>query len=229
MPQSLTLTDPVTLNGFKAAIFDLDGTLVDNMGVHLDIWIELLRELGVEMTPHAFHEKYAGRTNPAILQGVFGDRFGAEEIQRIGDHKEALYRERYAPHLRPVPGLDELIADMTDSDWLCGVASSGSPTNVYFVLDRLGWRGRFKAVVTGEDVRHCKPHPEAFLTAAERMGIAPEDCVVFEDAPVGIEAARRAGMACVALTTTMPSETLAGLPGVLAAVPDYRAVRVELR
>lgn len=215
------------IGGYKAIIFDLDGTLVDNMGVHLHTWIELLRELGVTMTAHEFHERYAGQTNPVIFRGIFGERLSDERIMELAEHKETLYRRRYADQLKPVAGLPALMDALESAGIPRAVGSSGSRVNVHFVLDGLGWRARFGAIITGEDVTHCKPAPEVFLTAARRLGVAPADCLVFEDAPIGIEAARRAGMDAVALTTTLPRASFERLsPPVIGIVDDFADVRL---
>ena len=195
--------------------------MIDNMGVHLDTWVELLAGLGVTMTADEFHHRFAGQTNPAIFRGIFGDRFDSAEIARMADEKEALYRERFADHLRPVAGLPELLTALEARGIPVGIASSGPSVNVFFALEGLGWAGRFGAIVTGDDISHCKPHPEAFLTTAEQLSVPPEQCLVFEDAPSGIQAAHRAGMQTIALTTTMQAATLEAMPSVVHVCNDF--------
>lgn len=206
---------------YQGILLDLDGTMVDNMPVHLSTWVELLKEMDVEITDQEFHHRFAGQTNHAIFRALFGDRFSAEQIAKMAAYKEALYRERYAAELRPIDGLPELL-DLLEKEAIpVAVASSGPTVNVSFVIDALGWRKRFGAITTGDDITHCKPHPEAFLITAEKLGIRPEECLVFEDAPSGIESAHRAGMEIIALTTTMPESELCNRPSVIHVCNDF--------
>ena len=188
----------------RGAIFDLDGTLVDSYDAHFDAWVVVARELGHELSVEEFARNF-GRTNPPILRELH-ELAGLPppdevRIAALADHKEAIFRdsiERSFPLMRGGP---ELLERLLAAGWRLAVGSSAPPANVELAIDRLGARGQFEAVVTGDDVQHGKPDPEVFLLAAARLGLEPACCVVVEDAPAGIEAARRAGMASIGLAS----------------------------
>jgi len=152
---------------------------------------------------------------------LLGPQASDSEIAYLCARKEVLYRQKFACCREPLPGLLRLLEQARALGILMAVASAAPPDNIPFILDELGLRRYFKAVVNGQDVKHGKPHPEIFLKAAHALGIEPASCLVFEDALSGIEAARRAGMDAVMLCTTIDAQEVAGQPHVLCAVPDF--------
>lgn len=204
---------------FRALIFDMDGTLVDNMGVHLDVWRRVLQEHGVEVERGAFYRDTAGKTNPEILRAYLGAHLDDAEVARLAAYKEGLYRQIYRPV--PLPGLLALLESAHRQGVPMALATSGGPPNIDFIVDALGIRTYFSALVSAEEGLPGKPAPDLFLAAAARMGVEPSQCLVFEDALAGIEAARRAGMPVAVLTTTLLPEEVEGRAGVVAAAPDF--------
>ncbi len=183
-----------------AVLWDLDGTLVDSEEHHWRAWRETMAAEGVSLTREQFLASF-GQRNDAILCEWLKERATAEAIRRIGDAKEACYRRLVrAPGLVPAPGAAEWVRRLHEEHWAQAVASSAPRLNVETVLEVTGLAPYFAATVAAEDVRHGKPDPEVFLVAAERLGVPPERCVVVEDAPAGIEAARRAGMRTIGLS-----------------------------
>ena len=187
----------------------MDGTLVDNSPVHVRAFEIFCARYGVEH----WREKLAGAFgmgNDEIMRRVMPEEIIRQRgIEALSEEKEAIYREIYAPEIRPVEGLVELLGQLSRAGIRCAVGSSGCKTNVDFVLERCSIGGFFDAKVSGDMVTRCKPDPEIYLTAAAALCVDPSECVVFEDAEAGIEAARRAGAGrIVALTTTLPRETL---------------------
>ncbi len=175
----------------------MDGTLVDSRALHWQSWREALAADGVAVTEAQFLATF-GRRNDAILGGWLGQGATAERIRRIGDAKEAAYRRLVAERgLTPLAGVAGWVRRLAASGWRQAVASSAPRLNVEVVLRVIGLAPHFQALVAAEDVRHGKPDPEVFLTAAARLGVAPERCVVVEDVEHGIEAAHRAGMRAV--------------------------------
>jgi beta-phosphoglucomutase family hydrolase len=205
----------------SAFIFDMDGTMVDNMEFHGRAWVEFLAQLGIEMDAEEFLRRTSGMTNARILRSILGPHLSIREVAAYAARKEALYRELYRPYLRPVPGLRSFLAQTRRLDIPLALATSAGWENIAFVLEGLGLTSAFQAVVDADAVERGKPHPEMFLTAAARLGVPPEGCVVFEDSRAGLEAARRAGMAAVALSTTHPPAELGRLPGVVRVVDDF--------
>jgi beta-phosphoglucomutase family hydrolase len=213
--------------GFKAFLFDMDGTLIDNMGVHSQVWSEFLSAHDVLITPEEFYAQAAGRTNAEILHLLIGPHLDAGQVKDMSAQKEELYRQRYRPILRAVDGLEDFLRSASAAGIRMAVASSAGHENIAFHLSGLGLRAYFQAVVGSEDVLRGKPDPDLFLTAADRLGVFPADCLVFEDTPTGLEAARRAGMQAVALTTSYCPEVLSQNTAVLHVEPDYSKLTIR--
>lgn len=207
----------------RALIFDMDGTIVDNMRFHDDAWESWHRDNGLPFDRATFSARTAGMAVPDIV-GPHFPGVDAAEIDRLAELKEALYRESYRPHVETVRGLDALIARAAAAKVPMAVATAASPPNIALILDTLAIRERFATIVSPSQGFRGKPHPDMFLAAAERMGVAPADCVVFEDAPNGVEAARRAGMRAVALLTMLEAEAFARFDNVIARVKDFTAL-----
>lgn len=191
-----------------AAIFDLDGTLVDNMRFHVQAWVAMSRSLGLEAPAERFEREFNGRRNEEIFPALLCRPVSPEELVRLAEQKEAHYRELYAPHLRPLRGARELLERLRGAGLGLAVASAGPRANRAFVLDGLELRPFFSHVIGAEDVTRGKPAPDLFLAAARALGVEPAACVVFEDAVHGIHAARAAGMLAVGVSTLTPAEVL---------------------
>jgi len=185
-----------------AIIFDVDGVLVDSYNAHYQSWQRLCRERGLEMTQGQFIATF-GRTSREIIKELWPDQITTEAaVADHDDRKEELYRELLARDFPTLDGAVELIDELNEAGFLLAVGSSGPPENVGLVLDALDRRDVFGGVVTGDDVTRGKPDPQVFLLGAERIGASPANCVVIEDAPVGVTAAHAAGMKCVAVVST---------------------------
>jgi beta-phosphoglucomutase len=181
-------------------IFDVDGTLVDNHAYHEEAWLIWGSRNDKPIDRAFYREHLYARTNDRIFRILYGESIPVEEIIRRAADKEAIYREIYAPAMEPMPGLVDLLADLGHAGVPCAAASNAERINVHFVVDGLSLRGQFRCVLGREDVAHGKPEPDLFLLAAERLGLPPTRCVVFEDSATGFEAARRAGMVVLAIT-----------------------------
>lgn len=202
----------------RAALFDLDGTLVDNMRFHFDAWDAFCQKRGFKADPEQFGREFAGKKNEEILPVLLGRTLTDEEVHALAEEKESDYRRIFAQHLQLVPGAGALIARFRSSGAKTAVATAAPPRNRDFVLDGLQLWDRFDAVIGAEQVLRGKPAPDIFLKAAGAVGIAPQDCVVFEDAPNGIRAAKAAGMYAVGITTLASVQVLedAGADAVLS-------------
>lgn len=191
----------------RAVIFDVDGVLVDSYDAHFRSWRDVLRENGLDMSEDEFAQTF-GRTSREIIRRFWGNDVDDATAREIDDRKEALYRDLVRTTFPAMDGAVALIDALHTAGFALAVGSSAPPENVVLSLDGLARREAFRAVVTGRDVTRGKPDPQVFLLAAQRLGMAPRDCAVIEDAPAGVRAAAAAGMANVALLGTAPRETL---------------------
>ncbi|HNP96841.1 MAG TPA: HAD family phosphatase [Cyclobacteriaceae bacterium] len=204
----------------KGVIFDLDGTMVDNMLVHHQAWQRLLRSLGLELTLQQVKEQIHG-VNDEIFLRLFGDRYTAEERRVLADRKEAEYREIFKPQLSLINGLPAFLDNLQQSGMLMGIGSAAPRENVDFVLDNLGIRHYFKTVLHAGDVNRGKPDPEIYHKVALGLGVEATECIIFEDSPTGAEAAWRAGSKAVILTTTHAEPEFARFPNIIKFLKDY--------
>lgn len=191
----------------KAYIFDMDGTLVNNCPYHIIAWQEFSRRYGRELTEKEIID-WMGAPNTYYCEQIFGRPLSSEELARLGEEKERIYRKLYAPHMRLPDGLRTLLDRAHAEGIPCAVATGGPKENVDFVMDGLSIRGDFAAIVDASCYTRGKPAPDCFLAAAAKLGVPPAECTVFEDAVAGIRAAKAAGMKVVAVTFTNPRETL---------------------
>lgn len=204
----------------RAFIFDMDGTLVDNMRFHAEAWAKMLAENNVETDAHDFLVKTAGKTNREIMPTVFGN-ISEEKTAELGERKEALYRELFLEHRQAVGGAIEFLEETQKLGVKMAVATAAPIENVEFILDGLNLRRFFPAVVTAADVSRGKPDPEIFLKSAEKLGVARKNCLIFEDAVNGFAAAQRAGMKAVGIATVNSVEEILKLDSVVEAHRDF--------
>lgn len=185
----------------------MDGTMIDNMPYHNEAFRELHKRYNIPMGDD-FLPRTSGKTNNDIMPMIFGADISGERIAELAHEKESLYRDLYRPHLKLVNGLSELLESLKAAGIPMCVGSSAPDENIEMVLDGLNIRHYFKAVINSSQIKQGKPNPEVFLKAAAAMNFKPEQCVVVEDALLGIEAARNAGMAVIAISTIMPEAQL---------------------
>ena len=212
----------------RAAIWDVDGTLVDTAEIHFAAWEAFAAAHGFPFTRADFAATF-GKRNPEIVRQLFAPTADDARCADWGEEKERLYRaatDRAGVAL--LPGVGALVDGLAVAGWLQGLGSSAPRANLDLILKHTGTAARFTAVVSGDDVSRGKPDPEVFLKAAALLGVPPARCVVFEDAPSGVEAAKAAGMACVGVTFVghHPAGRLEAA-GADVVVPSLEAVSVE--
>jgi beta-phosphoglucomutase family hydrolase len=211
----------------RAFIFDMDGTLVDNMQFHTDAWQQMLAENGVDLAREEFLIKTAGKTNAEILPAIFAD-ITDERLHARGDRKESIYRELFLAHRKPVAGAVEFLERSQELGIKMAVATAAPNVNVEFILDGLDLRHFFQAITTAADIKNGKPNPEIFLRSAEKLEVEPQNCLVFEDAFNGFEAASRAGMKSIGIATVNPVEEILKHDSVVEAHKDFVGLRPEI-
>lgn len=210
----------------KGLIFDMDGTLIQNMPYHMKAFSTLAERLGYQMLQPVTN-KFYGRHNDEIFLAIAPqwviDKYG---LQYLSDEKEAIYRELYAGKVCLTDGLAELLAEAKAKGVKCYVGSAAPRLNIDLIWNGAQIDDKIDGCICGDDVVNFKPHPEIFLKCCEGMGLAPEDCVVFEDAISGIKAGWAAGCKVVALSSTATPEALAA-DGVEHIITDFKGMTLE--
>jgi beta-phosphoglucomutase len=192
----------LNLKSIKAVLFDMDGTMVHNLPFHNKAWQEFTNRHGFIVTEEEIKNKTSGKKNSQILPILLERQLSEEEIEKLGDEKEEIYRELYASHVTPIEGLSELVNKLKAKGIKVAVATTAQEKNRLFVLGELGLNSQIDVIVGEEHFTHGKPDPELFLKAAEKLGVKPEHCLVFDDAPIGVPTARAANMKIVGVLTT---------------------------
>jgi beta-phosphoglucomutase family hydrolase len=190
----------------EGVIWDMDGVLVDTGEFHFQAWSRALPEYGIPFSRELFRTTF-GMNNAGILGVLLGQTPTPELLAEISDRKEQLFRQAVRGRVQPLPGVLAWLERLKAAGTRQAIASSAPPANIDALVDELGLRDYFDAMVSGFDLPG-KPDPTLFLKVARLIGVPPERCVVVEDAVAGVEAARRAGMKCIAVTTTNPAHAL---------------------
>lgn len=207
-----------------ALIFDMDGTMVDNMMTHHKGWQMTLAANGLELTMEEVKATCHGK-NTEIVERLFPG-YGPVERERISTEKEDWYRSIFLPELKLLPGLPELLETARQNGIPMGIGTAAPKVNVDFVLDNLNIRHYFGAIVQADDVDKGKPDPGVFFMVADRLGVPYRACLVLEDSPTGAKTALNAGMKAIILTTTHGAVEFEGIPSVLRCVPDFTQIDV---
>ncbi|MGB8195374.1 MAG: HAD family phosphatase [Chitinophagaceae bacterium] len=211
---------------YKAFLFDLNGTMINDMSYHINAWFRILNDLGANISHERMKEECYGK-NDELLERMFPGRFSADEKRRMSYEKETQYQEEFRPHLKLIDGLDELLRKTHEHGIKIAIGSAAIMYNIDFVLDGLAIRKYIDAIVSADDVENSKPHPETFLKCSQALDIPVADCLVFEDAPKGAEAAQNAGMDCVIITTLHEPEDFSQYKNVTGFIHDFKDVRLQ--
>ncbi|UCF43998.1 MAG: HAD family phosphatase [Planctomycetota bacterium] len=206
----------------KGVIFDLDGVLINTGEFHKQSWYDLAQKEGFDASDEIFYSTF-GMQNYQIIPILAGRSLPAEDIERLSEWKEGRYRELAAEKLTLLAGARNLIDDLKDKGFMLAIGTSTPQVNVTFILEQIPALNCFDAFVTGEEVSKGKPHPDTFLIAAEKLSLAPNRCVVVEDAVQGVEAGKAAGMAVVAVTTTRSRDDLKQADLIVDSLAELRA------
>lgn len=200
--------EPLDLIGVKAAIFDMDGTMINNMAYHKKAWIEFCRRHGLDLTEEEFKERFSGKKNDQILSTIFGRGLTAGEVSKYAAEKEGVYQELYRPDIREVEGLRDLISQLKERGIRLAIATTAPETNRRFGLEALGLGAEFEVILGDEHVSRGKPDPQIYLETANRLGLDPSQCIVFEDSPPGVESGKAAGMRVIGILTSHTPDDL---------------------
>jgi beta-phosphoglucomutase len=212
----------------KAFLFDLNGTMIDDMQYHNKAWFHILNDdLGANLSWEEVKSHMYGK-NTELLIRVFGpDKFTQDEMDTLSVEKEKRYQAEYRPILQLIEGLDGFLATAQERGIKMGIGSAAIPFNINFVLDGLNLRHYFPSIVSADDVVNSKPDPETYLKGAAELGLLPEECIVFEDAPKGVEAAKLAGMKCVVITTMHEADEFVAYDNIICFIKDYHGLNID--
>ena len=193
---------------YKAFLFDLNGTMINDMPYHIKAWHRILNELGAGISIERMKEECYGK-NDELLERIFPGRFTIDEKNRMSLEKEKQYQKEFKPELQLIKGLDHFLQQSYEAGIKMAIGSAAIMFNIDFVLDGLGIRNYFDALVSADNVTDSKPDPETWLKCAAKLNVAAAKCLVFEDVPKGVEAAQKAGMDTVVITTMHRKEEFA--------------------
>ncbi len=207
-------------------IFDMDGVLVDSYEAHFNSWQLLAQAHGLTITEAEFASHF-GRTTREIIHDLWSDHIAESEVDACDRLKEEFYREILQEHFPEMPGEAQLLTDLAEAGFALAIGSSGPAENVAICIECMTRGDLIAATVNAHDVTHGKPHPEVFLKAAEKLGLPPGKCVVIEDAPAGVEAARRAGMAVIAITGTAEPQALSAADMIVDSLTEITPAIVK--
>ena len=208
------------MDGFKAFLFDLNGTMIDDMDYHVRSWHRILNELGANLSKAAAKAECYGK-NHEVIERVFPGRFSEAEKDSMSIEKEKQYQEEYRPSLALIPGLMEFLMEAKKNNIKMAIGSAAIMFNIDFVLDGLDIRLFFDVIVSADDVKKSKPDPETYLKCASLLGIPAAECLVFEDVPKGVESAYNAGMKAMVLTTMHVQHEFQQFDNILGFHDDY--------
>ena len=206
----------------KAFLFDLNGTIIDDMEFHARAWYDVLNnELHANLSREEVKSQMYGK-NDELLIRIFGEGyFTKERMRELSVEKEKEYQKAFTPHLKLINGLDVFLEKAYQQNIPMAIGTAAILFNVDYILDGLHLRKFFKSIISADDVAISKPDPETFITCADQLGVGYDQCIVFEDSSKGVESALRAGMQAVVIKTYHTIEEFSHLPNVLMAVDDY--------
>lgn len=207
------------ISGF---IFDMNGTIIDDMPYHIAAWHDIVNEMGANLSMEEVKAQCYGK-NEEVLERIFPGRLSMEEKKALEIKKETYYQQVYRSKMKWINGLDSFLAKAKEKNIEMGIGSAAIMFNIDFILDGLSLRHYFNpgAIVSADHVEYSKPDPETFLKCAALLAVRAAECIVFEDAPKGVETALNAGMRCVVLTTMHTADEFEAYPNIVCFIKDY--------
>ena len=213
MPETIHSLNP------KAVIFDMDGTIVDNMKVHIDTWLIFIEQHGLNLSREEFLDRMHGNLRE-IISKVFELDPNDPKVMELGQAKEQFYRDTYKGNITEINGFTKTLTGLNESGIQCALATMGDTPNINLVIDELNVRSLFHTIIGGHEVNKGKPDPEIFVRVMHKLNQRPENCLVVEDSISGVESARNAGIPVIGITTTHPKKVLLDA-GCIQTIDDY--------
>lgn len=211
---------------YEAFLFDLNGTMINDMPYHIKAWHRILNELGADISLERAREESYGK-NHELLERVFPGRFSMEEKDKMSFEKEKQYQEEFASEMKLIDGLETFLKETRKAKIKMAIGSAAITFNIDFVLDGLHIRNYFDAIVSSDDVKKSKPDPETWLQCARKLNVVPGKCLVFEDVPKGVEAALNAGMKAVVITTMHEKNEFSQYNNIVGFIRDFHDIAID--
>jgi beta-phosphoglucomutase family hydrolase len=203
----------------------MDGVLVDTGEYHYAAWKKIFDELSVPFSREQFRATF-GMNNAGILEWMYGSKLPSDREQQISERKESLFREVVKGNAKLLPGVENALLNFSAWNWKQAIASSAPPKNIEVLVQELQIGKYFDVIVSGNDIPG-KPDPAIFLRTAQQLGVKPEHCTVIEDSVAGVEAAKQAGMACIAVTTTNNAIALSRADLILDSLVELKSLKPD--
>jgi len=212
----------------RTILWDMDGVISDSYSFHFAAWQETFAKRGIKFTKEDFTQLF-GTRNDLIVRSVIGRKFPKRDVKIIVQEKEETFRRKAMGKIKPFPGVVRLLNALKKGNFKLGLVSSAPKENIGLVLSELNFAGIFNCIVSGQEVSESKPSPQIYLLAAKKLEVPPNDCVVIEDSPSGVKAAKTAGMRCLAITNTHPRQKLAEADRVADSLENVDLITLLLR
>lgn len=212
----------------KTILWDMDGVIADSYHLHFAAWQEILSKRGIDFTEKSFYQLF-GTRNDFIVKKFIGNDLSEKDVKIILKEKEENFRQRATGNIQPFPGVIRLLHDMKKSNLKLGLVSSAPKDNIDLVLNEFNIIDVFDCVVSGQEVLESKPNPQIYLLTAEKMGVLPKDCLAIEDSALGVQAARNAGMKCLAITNTQPKQNLKEANKIVESLENVDLITLLMR
>ena len=203
----------------KTILWDMDGVIADSGPFHFAAWQEIFARKGVDFTRKNF-TKFFGTRNDFIIRTVLGEKLSEEDVETMVVEKEAIFRMKAKGNIRPFPGVVKLLNTIKKGNFRLALVSSAPEENIDLITGDLGIKGKFDCVISGRQVSESKPSPQIYLLAAEKLGVDPGNCIVIEDSPFGVKAAKAAGMRCLAVANAHPGGDLVEADKIVDSLED---------
>lgn len=211
----------------KAIIFDLDGTLVDSLPYHHESWRIFFKNNNLE--EHDFSEvlkEYKGGGTLELMTSVFGDMYTKDELKKMTDDKEIIFRDIYKSKIYPIEGLNKFLDNLKENNILLSIGSNAIRKNVLMTIEELGITGYFSSIICGDEVSKGKPDPEMYLKTLSNLKMDKNECIIFEDSIEGVTAAKNAGIKSIGVTSSQSSEILKSF-GAFKTINDYTEITLD--
>ncbi len=211
----------------KAIIFDLDGTLVDSLPYHHESWRIFFKNNNLEENDFSeILKEYKGGGTLELMTSVFGDTYTRDELKKMSDDKEVIFRNIYKSKIYPIEGLNKFLDNLKENNILLSIGSNAIRKNVLMTIQELGITNYFSSIICGDEVSRGKPDPEMYLKTLSNLKVSNNECIIFEDSIEGVEAARNADIKVVGVTSSQSSEKLKSV-GAFKTINDYTKIRLD--